>query len=228
MNKIEDIRAEIKTYFDPSNLIEDSAETNISPSGNYRLDTSSFGQTKPNCNWDVTKVEIFDEKLNEMVFSFFCNDGNFFYSWLNRAGTEYFICAEDIFGGQTIIDLTNRKMESYSPNEDGFIWTGFHLSPDGKYLATIGCYWACSYVIKIFDFTSPLNLPLTEIKEIDLLGNDEIILGWADNETIKTKGIKREQETECFNDGSFRAKTISETEVGRLININGSAHGVWL
>jgi hypothetical protein len=67
-------------------------------------------------------------------------------------------------------------------------------------------------------------LPLTEIKEIELLDNDEIILGWTDNETIKTKGIKRERETEYFDDGSQRSKTISEKQVGRLININGSLH----
>jgi hypothetical protein len=222
MNYIEEIRANIKTYFDLSNLIEGSVDVSLSPNGNYRLDRSYFKQTKPDCNWCVTKIEIFDNKLNLTVFSFFCNDDQFFYSWLKKGDTEYFICAEDIFGGQTIIDLTNSKMESYSQNEDGFIWTAFHLSPNGRYLATIGCYWACPFVIKIFDFSNPLILPLTEIKEIELLDNDETILGWTDNETIKTKGIKREREIEYFNDGSQRSKTISEKEVERLIDINGS------
>ena len=141
MNHIAEIRADITTYFDPSKLIEGSGEKSVSPSGNYRLDTSSYNQTKPNFNWSVTKIEIFDNKSNEIAFSFFCNDDQFFYSWLNKGDTEYFICAEDIYGGQTIIDLTRKKMESYSPNEDGFIWTDFHLSPDGKHLATIGCHW---------------------------------------------------------------------------------------
>jgi hypothetical protein len=227
MNHISEIRADIITYFDPSKLIEGSAETSVSPNGNYRLNTSTYNQTKPNCNWSVTKIEIFDNISNEIAFSFFCNDDQFFYSWLNQGDTEYFICAEDIFGGQTIIDLTRKKMESYSPNENGFIWTDFHLSPDGKHLATIGCHWACPFVIKLFDFTNPLSLPLTEIREIELLDNDEIILGWKDNETIKTKGIKRERETEYFDDGSQRSKTISEKQVGRLININGSLHEVW-
>jgi len=220
MNRISEIRSGIITYFDASKLIDGSAGTSVSPNGNYRLDTSTYNQTKPNCNWTVTKIEIFDNKSNEIAFSFFCNDDQFFYSWLNQGDTEYFICAEDIFGGQTIIDLTRKRMESYSPNENGFIWTDFHLSPDGKHLSTIGCHWACPFVIKLFDFTNPLSLPLTEIKEIELLDNDEIILGWTDNETIKTKGVKKERETEYFNDGSQRSKTISEKHVGRLININ--------
>ncbi len=65
-------------------------------------------------------------------------------------------------------------------------------------------------------------MPLTEIKEIELLDNDEIILGWADNETIKIKSIKREQEVKYLHNGSQRSVIVSETEVRRLININGS------
>jgi len=55
----------------------------------------------------------------------------------------------------------------------------FIYRPDGKTLATIGCYWACPFVTKVFDFSNPMVLPLTEIKEIELLGN-EIIVGWLD------------------------------------------------
>lgn len=220
MNHIEEIRTDIKTYFDPSNIIEGSAESVLSPSGNYRLDTSSFNQTKPNCNWTVTKVEISEAKSNDVAFSFFCNDDQFFYSWLNHGDTEYFICAEDIFGGQTIIDLTNKQMESYSPNEDGFIWTDFHLSPDGKYLATIGCYWACPFVIKLFDFSNPLILPLKEISEIDLIGNDEVITGWQDNDTLVTQGFKRTYEKTV--NGDFTGKVLSETPLQRHLKINGT------
>jgi hypothetical protein len=223
MNHIEEIRADIKTYFDPSNLIEGSAESSVSPSGNYRLDTSSFGQTKPNCNWSVTKVEIFENESNEIAFSFYCNDDQFFYSWLNHGDTEYFICAEDIFGGQTIIDLTRRKMESYSPNEDGFIWTDFHLSPNGKYLATIGCYWACPFVIKLFDFTNPLSLPLKEVKEIQLLQNNEIITSWLDNDTIQLSLSESKTVSEDFEDGSHKYKVVANP-VGEMreVKINDS------
>ena len=209
MNHIDKIRLDIKTYFDPSNLIEGSAESSASPSGNYRLETSSFSQTKPNCNWSVTKVEIFENESNEMAFLFFCNDDQFFYSWLYHDDTEYFICAEDIFGGQTIIDLTKRKMVSYSPNEDGFIWTDFHLSPNGKYLATIGCYWACPFVIKLFDFTNPLNLPLKEIKEIPLLQNNEIIISWLDNFTIQLSLSESKTVRKDFEDGSHKYKLVA-------------------
>ncbi len=216
-NHIFKIRDEIKEYFDPSRLAKDSEETFESPSGNFRLETSNYSQDKKDVNWDVTKVKVFENRTNEKIFEFFGNDGRFFHEWLNKNETEYLIFAEDLFGGQTIIDLTNRKMESYSPNEDGFIWTDFHLSPDGKTLATIGCYWACPYVIKVYDFQNPMTLPLEELNEIELLDADEIITGWIDNETLKMKGIKRDKEMEKSENGGFRMKTVSETRIERKI-----------
>jgi hypothetical protein len=167
-------------------------------------------------------VEIYDQALNEKIFDFFVNHGQLLYGWGTAGNVDYLICAEDIFGGQTIVDLTNRTMNGYSPNKDGFIWTDFHLSPDGKTLATIGCYWACPYVIKLFDFSDPMNLPLQEIKEINLLDNDEVILGWIDNETLQMKGVQRVYEPEYFEGGSSRMKIISETNVERKINIKNA------
>jgi len=201
---------------------EGNKETSGSTTGNFRIELANYHQSKPDVNWDITKVDIFDNRQNKLIFSFFGNDGQFFYAWLQTNGIEYLICAEDLFGGQTVVDLTNRKMSGYSPGEDGFIWTDFYLSPDGKTLATVGCYWACNYVIKLFDFTNPLDLPLTELKEIDLLDNDEMIIGWADNQNLKTRGVKREKETEYSENGSMRFKTISETPMERLLNIHVS------
>ena len=218
MNFISKIRDDINKDFNEKTFQKGDFETFISPSKQFRLDATNFWSKEP--NWDLTKVEIYEQNLNKKIFDFFVNDSHFFHAWVITNNIEYLICAEDIFGGQTIVDLANLKIAGYSPNEDGFIWTDFHLSPDGKTLATIGCYWACPYVIKLFDFSNPMNLPLKEIKELELLGNDEIILGWVDNVTLKMKGKKRERETEYFKDGSMRTKTINEIEMERLIKID--------
>lgn len=223
MNYIEQIRTEIKTYFDPAKLVKGSAETAFSPDGRHGLHTACFTQTRPGHNWTVTRVEIFDNESKEIIFSFYCNDDRFFYSWLNHGDIAYFICAEDIFGGQTIIDLARKTMASYSPGEDGFIWTNFYLSPDAKKLATLGCYWACPTVIKIFDFTEPMILPLREIKEIRLLENNEMITGWLDAETIQLSLAESKTVREDFEDGShsYRRLTILTGEK-RDININNT------
>jgi len=220
LNYIETVRNEIRKGFNEETFQKGDIETYLSPSNHFRIDTTNFFSKEP--SWDLTKVEIFNIKLNEKLFDFFVNESRFFYGWVTTNNIEYLVCAEDIFGGQTIIDLTNRQIEGYSPNEDGFIWKDFHLSPDGTKLATIGCYWACPNVIKIFDFANPLQLPLKEISEIRLLDNDEIILGWLDNLTLQMKGIQREREPEYFEGGSMRMKTISETNIERQIKINGT------
>lgn len=216
MNYIEKFRVDQKEYLDKNIFNEGDYQTHESPSKQFNLEITNLCPTQ--ASYEITKVEIYSQ-ATEKLFEFLVNESQFFFGWATVGNVEYLICAEDIFGGQTVVDLTNRRMAGYSPKEDGFIWTDFYVSPNGKILATTGCYWACSTVIKLFDFSEPLNLPLPEIKEIELLDNDEVIVGWLDNETLKAKGIKREKEPEYFEGGSFRMKTLSETPVLREINV---------
>lgn len=216
MNHIEKVRDEIKQYFNPELLIKDSQETFTSPNNKFLLETVNYHQDKDDVNWDITNVKIFDNHSNVKLFDFYSNDGRFFYSWVNKDSIEYLICAEDLFGGQTVIDLTNKQMSSFSPDEDGFIWTDFFLSPDGKTLATIGCFWACPFVIKFYDFNNPLNLPLIELKEVELIGSEEIV-EWRDNNSIKTNGIKTEYIEELQENGGVIFKPVGETKVERII-----------
>jgi hypothetical protein len=134
-------------------------------------------------------------------------------------GNEYLVCAEDMCGGQTVIDLTNRQMASYSLDEDGFIWAEFFLSPDGKTLATIGCVWACPFEIRIYDFSDPMNLPLPEIKTKDLIGA-ETIVGWLDNKTIQIRGTQTEHAKVFNSDGSFSYRVVGEKPIERIIRID--------
>jgi hypothetical protein len=219
MNYIETFRKEIRKNFNEETFQKGDFETHVSPSNKFQIETTNFFSREP--NWDLTKVEVFETKSKDKLFDFYVNESRFLHSWVRSNGIEYLVCAEDVFGGQTIVDLTNKKIEGYSPNEDGFIWTDFHLSSDGTKLATIGCYWACPYVIKIFDFTNPLILPLKEITEIKLLDNDEIILGWLDNATLQMKGVQRQTEPEYIEGGGMRMKIINETNVERQLKING-------
>lgn len=185
MNRIEKVRAEIREYFDPKNLIEDSSQTTFSPSKTFRLHTSAYRQSKPEVNWLVSKVEIFENGTDEKIFDLLAND-RFFHAWFQVGDSEFLVCAEDMYGGQTVIDLTNRTMSSYSPDTDGFIWTEFFLSPDANTLAVIGCVWACPYEIRLYDFSDPMNLPLDEIKSVLLTGS-ETISHWLDNLSFQTK-----------------------------------------
>jgi hypothetical protein len=217
LNFIEKLRKDIQNDFDEKKFQKGSFETFFSPSKEYRLDATNFYSKEP--NWSLTKVEVYKQISSEKIFDFFINDDQFFYGWQKKNSIDYLICAEDIFGGQTIVDLTNLRMSGYSPNEDGFIWTDFHLSPNGETLATIGCYWACPFVIKLFDFSNPLTLPLTEIKEIRLLDNNEIIVGWLDNETIQLSFSESDTVKEDFEDGTHQYKIVTNA-IGEKREIN--------
>jgi hypothetical protein len=221
VNYIEKIRAEINKDFDEQTFQRGNVETFVSPSNKFLINTTNFWLNEP--NWDLTKVEVYEKASDEKLVDFFINESRFFHGWLKKNDIDYLICAEDIFGGQTVVDLTNRRIVGFSPNEDGFIWTDFHLSPDGKILATIGCYWACPYVIKLFDFTDPMSLPLTELKEIQLLQNNEIITCWLDNDTIELSLSEEKTIRQDFEDGSHKYNVVANP-VGerREIKINGT------
>jgi len=214
MNYVEEIRAGLKETFD-QRIKEVDGETFISPSGNFRLEANELYDQK----YAITRAQIYQQSTNEKIFDFLVNEDRILYSWLEKNNTEYIICAEDLFGGQTVIDLTNKNMASYSPKTDGYIWTNFHLSPNGNLLATKGCIWGGPYFMKIFDFTTPMLLPLPAVKEIDLLDNDEEIICWIDNETLQMKGFQREYEREYNNKGSMRVKPVREIPIERVVSI---------
>jgi hypothetical protein len=191
MNNIEIVRNEIKEFFNANSKIIET-EIIFSPNKKYKVETSSYSQNDPNRNWDVTKIEIYNEPEQKMIFSFYVNDGTFYYSWVTKEKIEYLLCAEDLCGGQTIIDLTNQKMSSYSLNNDGLIWTKHLLSPDEKLLAVFGCVWGSPFFVTVYHFDNPMELPLQIAYEPSWTGYD--IEEWIDNKKLNVKKTKEEFE----------------------------------
>jgi hypothetical protein len=188
MNYIDTIKAEIKQYFNPNNANENSDETVFSPNNKYRVNTKSFRQEKPNCNWDVTKIEVYQNDSSTLLFSCFVNEGIFFHSWVTKNNVDYLLCAEDLCGGQTVIDLTNKVMASYTTNDDGFIWTKHLLSPNEDLLAVFGCVWGTAFFVTVYHFDKPMDLPLKIAYEPNWTGYD--IIEWIDNKTLKVETLK--------------------------------------
>lgn len=201
MNNISASRLEIRKYFDPKQIVEDSQSKSVSPTGRYRIETIEYKQNKADVNWTVTKVSIYDEQSHDLAFEFFTDHDDFFHKWLIIGEMEYLVGSEILCGGQTVINLSVKKMESYCPSEDGFIWAAFFLSPNGNRLAVIGCYWACPYEVKIYDFSDLLSLPLPELKSVSLERSELTHVEWIDNHNFKTK---------C-HDGSFRTHSVDTT-----------------
>ncbi len=71
---------------------------------------------------------------------------------------DYLVCGED-YQGQTVIELDTGKRRDYLPAEaaegHGFCWAGYELM--GNILLVDGCYWACPYEFRFYDFSDPMN-----------------------------------------------------------------------
>jgi len=111
-------RLEIKKYFDSEQKVDGSEHTSISPSGRYKLESISYRQNKPSFNWTVTKVSIYDTQSGILRFEFFTDYHSFFHEWITKENSEFLIGAEVLCGGQTVLNLTTKDIESYSPGDE--------------------------------------------------------------------------------------------------------------
>jgi hypothetical protein len=180
-NLIEDVRADIKKYFDSTALLADSEEIHYSPDNKYFFKSNYYQQSDTKRNWTVSKIEIFQTDTEEKIFEFIRNDDSLFHGWLITENTHYLLMSEDI-EGKSILDITNRQFYSYSFEEDKFIWCEYYPSPNYKKLAIVGCYWACSSEIVIFDTAIPTHFPYKELYRQDTFQEK---IEWIDNTTLK-------------------------------------------
>lgn len=143
-----------------------------------------------------TKIEVYkndtdknatDEKICEYVR----NEDRPLIEWIEKDRIDYLICPED-FLGQSILDLTNRKLYSFSFEEGAkaeypaaeFIWWTVFPSPDKSKLAVYGCYWGSPWYTFVFDFSNPTSLPYPILfKEVDKSPGGNL-RGWKDDTTL--------------------------------------------
>jgi hypothetical protein len=182
-NQIQEVREEIKKYFSEKNKIADSERIIHSPKDKYRLLTEEYKQDVLDRNWTVIKVKVYEE--SQKIFEFITSNDIITCRWIVRDEVDYLIYPEDL-EGQSILDLTNKQIYSFTSHEDPFIWINIIVSPDKKKLAVDGCYWACPYELVIYDITDLTTLPYPEIKRETIYSNKEII-GWQDNQTVILK-----------------------------------------
>jgi hypothetical protein len=186
MNYIDKIREATNKYYQPDNEIIDSRESFFSPNGKYKIETKVFKPINLSSR-NITKVEIFNDAKSDLIFSFFVNEETFFHSWVTKQGIEYLLCAEDLCGGQTIIDLTNKKMSSYTTEtDDGLIWIKHLLSPNENLLAVFGCGWGSPFFVTVYHFDKPMDLPLEIAYEPSCWTGYDII-EWVNNNNLNVK-----------------------------------------
>jgi hypothetical protein len=184
-NEIRKVREAIARDLASARLCPEDRHTELSPCGRYELEINGYATSNAPNYATIAVAVIRGVATGEIIATIMRNDDRCFFAWVTRDGHDYFLLPEDL-EGQTVIDLSSRRVEGYSSQDDRFIWTEFHPSPDRTKLAIVGCYWACPYQITVYDFREPLTLPLPTIARFDLPGNDGKFGAWlsADSFTV--------------------------------------------
>ncbi len=151
------IKEKREQYFIEENESKESKIT-ISDSGKYKLVIHAY-TTKAGC-WNYSRGRVYNTANNELLADVKRNYHGFPFLFIENHpnGNDYLVCGED-YQGQTIVNL-NTKQVSNLLDEDadkgwGFCWVTYKFYPESRILAVSGCYWACPYETKLFDFSAP-------------------------------------------------------------------------
>lgn len=182
-NEIQSIRAVMESEFDPSLIICDEHQEVTSPCGKYLLVTDVFGTAADPKFPSIVVAIVRKVGTGEVLATIRRNDDRLFYSWVTRDSHDYLLFPEDL-EGQSVVDLTDRRIEGFASEGGDFIWTEFHPSHDKTKLAIVGCYWACPYQVTVYDFRDPMKLPLPIVGQFDLPGNNAKFGEWESDESF--------------------------------------------
>lgn len=174
-NTIHEVRQDLERRLSSARRISSDPARESSPCGQYRLEIEDYEGAD---GIALAVATVRRTVSGELIGTIKRNDDRCFYAWVSRDGRDYLLFPEDL-EGQTVIDLTSGQIEGFTSPEDPFIWAGFHPSPDRSKLAVIGCYWACPYMVTVYDFQEPLNLPSPKLAEFILPENNAQFYEWA-------------------------------------------------
>ena len=147
-------------------------------------------------NAHTSRTEVFDisgKKVAEIKNINYSTD--FFSEVEHSNGKRYLLFSIDLYG-YSIMDLSNYKVydyipeESFSGQEETFIWTDVLYCSRNNIIAVDGCIWACPSSTYFYDFATPEQLPYNLIcSSYDMEGEintdyDVTPLHWNEDGTI--------------------------------------------
>jgi len=165
--------------------------TFASPSGRYKITITQADE-----GWGRSIATIRTATGITVLHTVERNYPTFWYLFVEDhkvTGHDYLLCGED-YQGYTVIDLTKGSRVDYLPPEakqgHGWCVADMVLESDGITLRAEGCYWACPYEYRFFDFSDPTKvtadtgLPnmLPEGEMLDLLENS--VVRFADDGSL--------------------------------------------
>ncbi len=182
-NEIQRIRDAKEHDFTPSLILCDEHQEVMSPCGKYLLVIDVYGNAATSTIRSIVVAIVRNVATGEVVATIRRNDERLFYSWVTRDSHDYLLFPEDL-EGHSVIDLTDRRIEGFATERGDFIWTEFYPSNDKTKLAVVGCYWGCPYQVTVYDFRTPMQLPLPIVGQYVLPENNARFGDWKSDETF--------------------------------------------
>lgn len=129
--------------------------THQSPSGKYTLtieyDDGAWESRGTVTNATGHVVAVIERNYHSFPFLFIEN---------HPSGKSFFVAGAD-YQGQTVIELDTGRRLDYLPEEaakgHAFCWEDYLFDETSQLLVVDGCYWACPYMIRFYDFSDPMN-----------------------------------------------------------------------
>lgn len=133
----------------------------LSQSGKYKLSLHAYKTGSG--SWAYTQGKVYSASSDQPLAIVNRNYSSFPHLFIENHpnGHDYLICGED-YQGQTVIELDTGKRVDYFPEEAfegfGFCCSSFiEFDRDTQLLLVEGCYWACPYEYRFYDFSDPMK-----------------------------------------------------------------------
>jgi hypothetical protein len=147
------------SYFVPENDVDGSRKEILSPSGMYKLVVSEFSTERG--RWHYSQGLVYRKDDDQPIAVVQRNYGDFPYLFIeDHPKGAFLVCGKD-YQGQTVIELAtgNRRdhMSDGSDSGTGFCWVNYRFDAPSNILVVDGCFWACPWEYRFFDFTDPMS-----------------------------------------------------------------------
>lgn len=158
--KTADRRSAMDKLFVQENAQVDKRHEEESPSGKYRLVITPY--TTGEKTWRYSQGLVFRKGQDTPLFEVRRNYGSFPFLWVedHPTGHSFLVCGED-YQGQSVLELDTGRRKDFLPKEasagHGFCWAEYRFDSKANILVVNGCYWACPYEYKFFDFSNPME-----------------------------------------------------------------------
>lgn len=185
-NEIEEIRKEVKRYFDSNNQLP-GEKYQLSESGLYYYTSQRYKQSDPKRNWVVCKIELWEIKRNVQLFEYFtdADDSDCGHAWICKNNKEYLLLPE-AFQGQSVFDISTNKLYSFYSSAEPFIWRHIYPSPNANKIAVIGCYWGHPNELRVYNTENITTLPylLYYVEHSYVNENGFQFMHWQEESTV--------------------------------------------